>query len=238
MLGITGGTDADTGREADILRIRQVIEKYDRTTRLLILLASVNIPARAVEGLILREGVVDRTTSWVDVWTGQRWDHIDTSRLRFYPAKTGLMPLSVGGMSALRLSGGSLSSERFELTRDIMSRWHVFFERISRSKKVLDRWSLFRIPPEYQQTFRILLLVPLGTLLIALLRNIAGFQTFGIFMPLLMALAFRNTGLFYGLAMFAGIILIGYLARRYLNQLRLLLIPRMSVSLQWSYSVS
>ncbi len=229
ILGIMRGIDRDAGKEEDIARLRPVIEKYDRTTRLIILLSSVNIPSRAVEGLMLKEGVTDRTSSWVDAWTGQRWDHIDMANLQLYPQKTGFFPLSVGGMSAMRMSGGQLSSGRFELTRDIMSRWHIFFERINRSRKILDRWSLFRIPPEYQQTFRLLLLVPLGALLIAFLRNMIGFQTFGIFMPLLMALAFRNTGLFYGLAMFAGIIVIGYGARRYLNTLRLLLIPRMSV---------
>ncbi len=133
---------------------------------------------------------------------------------------------------------GKLTTGRFELKRDIMSRWHIFFERISRSKKVLDRWSLFRIPPEYQTTFRILLLVPLGALLIALLRNIVGFQTFGIFMPLLMALAFRNTGLFYGLAMFAGIIFIGYAARRYLNSCAFCSYPECRCSLRSLYSVS
>ena len=229
VLGMVKRTDSDAGNGADISRIRQVLDKYDRTTRLVMLFASVNIPARSVEGLVLREGIVDKTVPWVDVWTGQRWDHIDIARLELYPAKTGLMPLSVGGMSAVRLSGGELSTGRFELKRDIMSRWHIFSERINRSNKILDRWSLFLIPPEYQTTFRILLLVPLGALLIALLRNIVGFQTFGIFMPLLMALAYRNTGLFYGLAIFAAIIFFGYAARRYLNKLRLLLIPRMSV---------
>ena len=229
MLDILRNGNIDPAREPDIARILEVIDKYDRTTRLLILFASVNIPARAVEGLILREEVTDKTVRWVSIWTGQRWDHVDMVRLRLYPAKTDLMPLSVGGMSAIRISGGELATGRFELKRDIMSRWNIFFERINRSNRILDRWSLFRIPPEYQTTFRILLLVPLGALLIAVLRNIVGFQTFGIFMPVLMALAFRNTGLFYGLAMFAGIILIGYAARRFLNRLRLLLIPRMSV---------
>jgi hypothetical protein len=42
--------------------------------------------------------------------------------------------------------------------------------------------------------------VPLGALIICVLRNIIGLPTFGIFMPVLMALAFRNTGLLYGIA--------------------------------------
>jgi hypothetical protein len=67
--------------------------------------------------------------------------------------------------------------------------------------------------------------------MICVLRNIVGFPTFGIFMPVLMALAFRNTGLAYGLGIFAGVVLIGYLVRRWIDKLRLLLVPRLSVIL-------
>jgi hypothetical protein len=63
------------------------------------------------------------------------------------------------------------------------------------------------------------------------LRNLVGFPTFGIFMPVLMALAFRGTGLVYGLGIFAGVLLVGYAVRRWLDKLRLLLVPRMSVIL-------
>jgi len=71
--------------------------------------------------------------------------------------------------------------------------------------------------------------VPIGTLIIGFLRNMIGFPTFGVFMPVLMALAFRSTGLGYGLSIFAGILLVGYAVRCGLDRLRLLLVPRMSV---------
>jgi hypothetical protein len=67
--------------------------------------------------------------------------------------------------------------------------------------------------------------------MICVLRNLVGFPTFGIFMPVLMALAFRNTGLAYGLGIFAGVVLIGYFVRRWIDKLRLLLVPRLSVIL-------
>ena len=50
-------------------------------------------------------------------------------------------------------------------------------------------------------------------------------------MPVLMALAFRSTGLIYGLGIFAGVVLIGYVVRRWIDKLRLLLVPRLSVIL-------
>ena len=229
VLGFARAGGAGSGNDARLLELDEALEGYDDITRLQLLLAAVNVPARSVEGVDLIEGIVSTTFPWVEAWTGQNWEHIDPERMEIVSSARTFLPLSVGGMSAVRISGGKLSMKRFELTRDVMSRWRVFFERTSKSDRLLDVWSLFRIPPEFQQTFRILLLVPLGALLIALLRNIVGFQTFGIFMPVLMALAFRNTGLVYGLAIFAAIIFIGYLARRYLNRMRLLLVPRMSV---------
>jgi len=113
----------------------------------------------------------------------------------------------------------------------VLSNWALYFERIKRSRSLLDRWSLFQLPEEFQRTFRILLLVPIGALMISMLRNLAGLPTFGIFMPVLMALAFRNTGVFYGLGIFFGVLILGYGVRRLLDRLRLLLVPRMSVLL-------
>lgn len=222
-------TDIYKPGDNNIARLEEALTKYDNLTRLLMLLTAVNIPSRTVEGLSLSEGTTDRTLVWVEAWTGQRWEHIDPARMEGIPVKSLFMPLSAGGMSAVRTSGGELTQKRFDLHRSIMSRWLPFLERVNRSGRFLDRWSLFRLPPEFQQTFRILLLVPLGALLICILRNIVGIQTFGIFMPVLMALSFRSTGLLYGLTIFAAIILIGYMVRRYLNRLKLLLIPRMSV---------
>jgi hypothetical protein len=117
------------------------------------------------------------------------------------------------------------------LSQQIITQWHMHYERIIRSDRWLDRWSLFRLPEEFQATFRILMLVPIGALMICILRNIVGFPTFGIFLPVLMALAFRNTGLAYGLGIFWGVVLIGYVIRRWLDKLRLLLVPRLSVIL-------
>jgi hypothetical protein len=136
-----------------------------------------------------------------------------------------------GGLPAVRISGGELRDIRWTLTRQIVSQWRFHFERITRSDHFLNRWSLFRLPEEFQGAFRILILVPIGALLTCLLRNVVGFPTFGIFMPVLMALAFRTTGLLYGLGIFAAVVLLGYLVRSWIDKLRLLLVPRLSVLL-------
>jgi hypothetical protein len=206
-------------------------EGHSQVEAFLLLLRAADLPARAVEGLHLAESITTTTLTWIEVWTGKDWENLQPEKGEIYQKPTPLFPLTTNGFPVIRVNNGELSEVRWTLNREIINQWRMQFERIMRSNRFLDRWSLFRLPPDFQRTFRILILVPIGALMICLLRNIVGFPTFGIFLPVLMALAFRNTGLAYGLGIFWGVVLIGYLVRRWIDQLRLLLVPRLSVIL-------
>ncbi len=95
----------------------------------------------------------------------------------------------------------------------------------------LLRFSLLQLPVNAQQTYKILLMVPIGAFIILLLRNFIGLSTFGTFMPVLIALAFRETHVIWGITLFTVIVFFGLLARFYLDQLRLLLVPRLAAIL-------
>ena len=88
--------------------------------------------------------------------------------------------------------------------------------------------SLLDLPVQTQNLYRVLLLVPLGALLIVVLRNIIGLQTFGTFMPVLIALSFRETQLVSGVILFTLIVALGLIIRFYLERLKLLLVPRLA----------
>lgn len=95
----------------------------------------------------------------------------------------------------------------------------------------LLRFSLLQLPVNVQETYKILLTVPIGAFIILLLRNFVGLKTFGTFMPVLIALAFRETHVIWGITLFIIIVSFGLLARFYLDQLRLLLVPRLAAIL-------
>jgi hypothetical protein len=95
----------------------------------------------------------------------------------------------------------------------------------------LLRFSLLQLPVTAQDTYKILLTVPIGAFIILLLRNFIGLKTFGTFMPVLIALAFRETHVAWGLSLFVIIVALGLLVRFYFAQLRLLLVPRLSAIL-------
>ncbi len=201
------------------------------TLALAAFLQLVGLPARPVEGLPLREGVTATTTRWVEVWTGKAWEAIDPGTAAAYPPEEELLALATGDAPLLTVTGGSPTEAQWSLGRQVVSPWRLHLEPILHQGGLLARWSLFSLPAEFQGTFRVLLLIPIGALMISILRNIVGFPTFGIFMPVLMALAFRATGVFYGIAIFAGVVFVGYAIRRSMNRLRLLLVPRLATLL-------
>ena len=74
-------------------------------------------------------------------------------------------------------------------------------------------------------------MVPIGAFIMLLLRNLVGVKTYGTFMPVLIALAFRETALLAGIVLFVLVVGFGLLVRFYLERLRLLLVPRLTAIL-------
>ncbi len=72
------------------------------------------------------------------------------------------------------------------------------------------------------------MLLPVGALVVVLLRVLVGIRTSGTFMPVLIALAFLQTELLPGLASFIIVVAIGLFIRSYLSALNLLLVARIA----------
>ncbi|NER63656.1 inactive transglutaminase family protein [Pseudomonas sp. MAFF212427] len=92
-------------------------------------------------------------------------------------------------------------------------------------------YSLYGLPLQTQQTFMIMVMIPIGVLVILILRNLIGLQTLGTFTPVLIALAFRETQLGFGIILFTVITALGLSLRSYLEHLKLQMLPRLSVVL-------
>jgi hypothetical protein len=99
------------------------------------------------------------------------------------------------------------------------------------SEPLVLKFSLFSLPVNTQAVYKVMLLVPVGAFLLVLLRNVVGVKTFGTFMPVLIALSFRETGLLRGIFLFALLITLGLSVRFYLERLKLLVVPRLAAVL-------
>lgn len=192
------------------------------------LLAGARIPARMIQVLNLREEGQNLTLApWLEVHDGQRW-------IAFNPetGARGLAPdllvWARGDQSLLHLEGAGAPTIEFSSARNVQQAIEVAVRRSELADSRLMEFSLLALPVQTQNVYRILLMVPLGALIIVLLRNVVGIKTFGTFMPVLIALAFRETELLWGIVLFSAVVAMGLAVRFYLEHLKLLLVPRLA----------
>jgi hypothetical protein len=202
--------------------------KREWAPRIVEILAGAQIPARLVYGLPLTApGNNLSLVTKLQVHNDRQW-------LSFDPvtAEAGLpenfLIWRVGVDPLVSSEGVNLPELSFSLTRSYREVIDVAKERAEKIGSSMMRWSLTSLPVQTQNVYRILLTIPIGALLIVILRNVIGIRTFGTFMPILMALAFRETQLLWGVVLFSLMVGLGLLIRFYLERLLLLLVPRLA----------
>ena len=203
-------------------------QKADWAARILI---HGGIPSRVVQGIQL--GVGSRESpilSWIEVYNDQRWQpfRVTTGEGKipddFLAWRRGVGPLGAAkGVEGLNVS---LSVTRLQEPAAAAA---TAVGRIGRP--ITAVFSLSTLPLETQGVYRILFMIPVGAFLLVIFRNVIGVKTFGTFMPVLIALAFRETQLAWGMALFSLIVAFGLGARFYLEHLKLLLVPRLAAVL-------
>ena len=137
----------------------------------------------------------------------------------------------MGDAPFYKVQNGKNVGLEFSVTKSYIKLLDVAKKSAKQSSSLLGGLTLFALPVQSQNTYSLLLMVPLGALLVVFMRTFIGIQTFGTFMPILIAVAFRETQLLWGIVLFTGTVFVGLLIRFYLEHLRLLLIPRLAVIL-------
>ena len=199
--------------------------------RIRYILAGAKISTRMVRGLPLVEGKVNESlVSWLEVHNGDQWEGFNPlSGDKGYPPD--FLRWSVGDDPILTVDNGRNPHLSFAVSRRPQALTTIAHESASVMKSPLISWSLYKLPMNTQYIYRILIMIPIGALVVLFMRTIIGVPTFGTFMPILIAMAFRETGLLWGISLFLGIVGAGLLFRFYLNHLHLLLVARLSAVL-------
>jgi len=83
-------------------------------------------------------------------------------------------------------------------------------------------------------TIVLLLMLPIIVTLIAILKQVIGITTFGVYIPSIITLSFLALGLEFGLLILFIIIVTGAIVRKMLNRVNLLHIPRVAIVLTFS----
>ena len=208
------------------------LKKIDLAVRLL---GQAEIPARVVRGLHLdpEQHSFPRKASflnWLQYYDDGQWWSFDLARGK-HSIPADWFPWWRGAEEFLQLEGGTNRRVIVSASPKVEEGISAALVRHEILRPLLLDFSLLSLPLNIQAVYRVMLIVPVGALVLVLLRNVIGIKTFGTFMPVLIALAFRETGLVSGILIFTVLIAMGLTARFYFEQLKLLLVPRLSAVL-------
>lgn len=185
------------------------------------------IPAQSVHGITLSTSNNAPLSHWLELYHDGAWHMFDVTQGAF-GTPGDFVPWWRGNAPLASLKGG----ENLEVTLSVapvsVSSLKNTVEQLNITEPAIMGFSLFNLPVQAQATYRVILLIPIGALLLVFLRNVIGFSTFGTFMPALIALSFRETELLWGVCLFSIVIILGLSVRLYLEHLKLLLVPRLA----------
>ncbi len=195
------------------------------------LLAVAHIPTRKLWAIGLSDAANNiKPLVLIQTFNGDKW-------LTFNPitGESGIpknhVVWKVGQGPLYKIKNGQNAELTFSVTKSYMGLLEVAKNNAENNASIFSRFTLFSLPVQSQNIYSLLLMVPLGALIVVFMRTFVGIQTFGTFMPILIAIAFRETQLFWGVILFSVIVSIGLLIRFYLEHLRLLLVPRLAAIL-------
>jgi hypothetical protein len=191
-------------------------------------LAIDGIHSKVVRGLRLQGKYTQRSiTTFIQVFTENKWVLLDPDTLTELPfSETLLWPDDTH--SLLDVYGGTNSSMAISVTSVRKSAGQLAVNAGQLGGSKLIDFSIYSLPIQDQNTFKLLLLIPIGALVVVILRNLVGIRTSGTFMPILIALTFMQTTLLLGLLLFLVVVGVGLVMRSYLSHLNLLLVPRIA----------
>lgn len=191
-------------------------------------LAFAGIPAQRVKGVFLEDGRRrQQMSTLVEVFDGGRW-YLFNPRTAQPGLPDNFFVWERGERFILDVIGGKSSQLEFALVKNTLPVKTVLSMEQESSDRLMLDFSIYALPVEQQGMFKGLLLIPVGALVVVIMRVLVGIRTSGTFMPILIALAFIQTTLLTGLLIFLLVISAGLWIRSYLSHLNLLLVARIT----------
>jgi hypothetical protein len=208
--------------------LRQRGDRSQKVHLAIDLLAAQDIATQMVRGILLEDRSSNRSARFMlKAYYDKQWHLFDPREVspvgwdQFVEFQQGDKPL-------FEVYGGENSNLRFSMIREERASFMTAVEEARNNSNVLVDFSIYSLPIQQQSAFKLLLLMPLGALVVVILRNLVGIRTSGTFMPILIALSFLQTGLGVGLVLFLLVVSTGLVIRSLMTHLNLLLVPRIA----------
>ena len=196
------------------------------------LIIKAGVTARSVKGFFLdKDSSNIKPQGFLEIRDGDEWLLMDPVEAKVLNSGSFLL-WQMDNESILEVTGGVHSKIRFSsLATSIIANKAAIDAGLGKSRSMFVDFSIYSLPIKVQNSFRLLLLIPFGALVVVIMRNLVGIRTSGTFLPILIAMTFIQTSLLSGLALFILIVSLGLILRSYLSRLNLLLVPRISAVL-------
>jgi hypothetical protein len=201
-------------------------------SRLLIaLLRGAGIPSRIVGGLILTPGSKRVTHVWTEAWMNGVWVPMDALNDHYAEHPDNYLVLYHGDEALFSRTKNINFQYVFNVKKWRVSPDAQIDPGLGGAFNAYAIWDSFGKAQISLNLLRIVLLLPVGVLIVIFFRNIVGFTTFGTFHPALIAVAFRDSGLGWGILLYTGVLAGGMLLRVVLDRVQLLHTPRLALLL-------
>ena len=191
----------------------------------------LGIPARLVGGLIMQQGTKRTTHQWVEIYVRGHWVPFDTINDHMMVLPSNFLTLYYGDQTLFRHTSNVNFQYHFKTAKQLVPRLEAREALDASWLNIYNFYALFERIGISTNLLKIIIMIPLGALVTVIFRNVIGLETYGTFLPTLIAVAARNTGLWWGLAGFVAIILVVAVVRRGLEWLQLLHSPKMAILL-------
>ena len=199
-------------------------------SRLFIALARrAGIPSRLVGGVILTSGAKRTSHQWVEAWVGGHWIPFDGLNGHFGSLPGNYLALYRGDEALFVHSRNIGFDYRYDIRRRTVTNDRMAGFLGGHAFNLYRALQSFRRVNISLNLLQFLLVIPLGVLVVVLSRNVFGIRTFGTFLPALMAMAVRETGLAAGLVAFVVVLGVAIAVRWPLDRLGILHTPKLAI---------
>jgi hypothetical protein len=190
------------------------------------LLRANGIAARLVGGLVMSNDLKRASHQWVEAYVNGVWIPFDPTNNHFAEIPGHYIVLYRGDEILFRHTADIGFQYEFASRKKMVPR-----QEIDPEAQVMGFWKAFNQIGVSFELLKSIIMVPIGAVVIVLFRNVIGLRTFGTFLPVLIAVACRNTGLLWGLIGFVAIVTTVSIIRAIISKLQLLHSPQLGVLL-------
>ena len=194
---------------------------------------SFNIQGRLVNGIILDNIDVPIPHTWIELLIDEAWIPFDVQKGHFASLPGTYLSIWKGPETMLSHPAGATITHAFSVVKERISK-----QSIQQAQQALPEdlnpfsiWLAFLDTGMPLVSLKILLLIPVAATIVAFFRNVIGFETYGVFLPALIAVSGLHTGLIPTVGGFLLITLLVAVVHGPLERSGLLYVPKLALLL-------